>query len=148
MTRKRIQRVIITILIWLTCTLLLSSNGMHTTRAAPNAPDYSGSLSPDDIYVDTERAALIISGLGGVEPPSSTWYGPDGYQITAGCIGGQQIRKYIYYGGSLSVVIDYFYIRDCNRDPGQYRVTVGNSIDISFAINPQIHYVYIPIIQR
>jgi formylglycine-generating enzyme required for sulfatase activity len=146
MTRQKSSwRVFIT-----TCLLfmafVISPGNMTATQAAPSVPEYFGFLSQSVAPLSTWRITLTIDGLNGVMPPSPNWYDPGGSQVSAGCVGGSTLRDFVYSYGSLVQVKDYFYIRGCNREPGQYRVMVGAEIDSSFRI--KAYNLYFPMVLR
>ncbi len=147
MNTRKARRIIITLITLFILSLFIFSSDPTSTRAAPNSPNYYGYLDRNNALTDTYRVTLTISDLGGVAPPSSKWYGPDSTQLEAGCVGGMVLREYVYSYGSLIQVKDYFYIRACNREPGQYRVTVGNTvIDLNFTISVRTYDTYLPLI--
>jgi formylglycine-generating enzyme required for sulfatase activity len=148
MNHRKYQRALILTIITLLVSSIISPSSLAVTQAAPNAPQYYGTLSPTVAYPDTYRVTLTIGGLGGVAPPSSQWYDPTGGQVSAACQGGQVIREYEYSYGSLYEVRDYFYISSCNRDPGQYNVIVGWEIDKTFTIKVNTYYIYLPFLNK
>ncbi|MBN2147341.1 MAG: hypothetical protein JW726_08130 [Anaerolineales bacterium] len=132
--------------------LLLTSS---STVAAPNTPTYSFSLSPTSATQSTAKVTLTISSLLGQNPPSAHWYGPSGAQVSPACSGSSNlVREYIYVGGVLFEVRDYFYISPCNRDPGTYRVEVGWEYEGTFTISesppppPPTYLTLLPLVQK
>jgi hypothetical protein len=112
-------------------------------RAAPQSPTYSYSLSPSKATQSTFRVTLTIGNLMGETPPSSTWYGPDGNSVSKGCVSGQQVREFVYSGGVLFQVRDFFYISPCHRELGRYTVKVGSANAGSFSIWTRL---YLPLL--
>ncbi len=147
MKRKILSRIACNTISMLVILILISLNNPTTTRAAPSL--YYGWLSPSVASQSTYRVTLTISDLYGVAPPSSRWYGPNGSQVNVTCGTGNVIREYVYSYGALSQVKDYFYVSGCNREPGQYRVTVGGEIDKTFTVQPPpTYYNYLPLILK
>jgi formylglycine-generating enzyme required for sulfatase activity len=144
MNKHILPRAILVTTTLLLFSLLIASSHPTATRAAPTTPEYSGYLSRTVAALTTYRVTLTINNLLGQIPPSAKWYGPDGSQVSAGCIGGQTIREYEYSYGSLVEVKDHFYISSCDRDPGLYRVTVGADINRTLRIKP--YYTYLPLV--
>jgi len=133
-------------------TILLFSNPvvLSNTQAQTSQDRATGSLSATNVFNDANYVTLTLSNLYGSTPPSSNWYNPHGNPVSPTCPGsGTLIRQYIYAGGGLSQVIDYFYINGCNREIGQYRVTNGTQIDLNFTINARMNNkYYLPIAMR
>jgi formylglycine-generating enzyme required for sulfatase activity len=143
---KQFHRAVLITFLFIIVVLFFWLTGLQSTQAAPDAPDYSGSLSTTKAYLTTYQVILTLNGPFDGTPPSAKWYGPSG-QVSAGCAGSSNIiREYKYLYGSLVQVIDHFYISSCNREPGQYRVVVGWEIDRTFTIEARTYKVYLPLI--
>lgn len=147
--KSRTGQIIVLAAITLVMFLLLTgSDQAMLTQAAPDAPQYTGYLSASSVSDDTYRITLYIQNLGGVTPPSSKWYDPQGVQVSVTCGTGNVVREYDYSSGSLYQVRDHFYIRGCNRKPGQYRVRVGLDINLTFTIKDSKKYVFLPVMLK
>jgi hypothetical protein len=124
--------------------ITFSTSQNSTVSAYANNTDNdraSAYLDATKVYADRSYNILHIINLMGESPPSSKWYGPGNVQISPTCSGsGNTIRTYTWVYGSLVGVNDYFYIKACNRPPGQYRVTNGLGFDITFNIIYRKYY--------
>jgi formylglycine-generating enzyme required for sulfatase activity len=145
MTRIKFPVILLLSLTLITISIFYTSSS--PTQAASDSPDYSSYLTPSVATLNTYRVSLIMQNfMAGERPPSSKWYGPDGSQVSAGCIGGSVLRDYEYSYGSLVKVTDYFYVRGCDREPGVYRVMVGSEVNRTFRIKG--FYSYLPLLMK
>ena len=134
MKSHKVKYTLGTLSVLIMALLSLSATRDAHLYAAPDVPTYSYNISPRNATMSTARVTLRITNLLGQTPPSSTWYGPDGAQVSQACAGGQPTRDFIYSSGVLFEVRDYFYIGSCSRDVGRYTVFVGEDFAGSFTI--------------
>jgi len=142
---QHLKYIVISILI-ISCFSASELIAVSVSSETPNNDRASAYLSATNVYPDRYRITLTITNLFGETPPSSKWYGPTGSLLSPGCVGGSILREYFYVSGFLHEVQDHFYIRDCSRTPGQYRVTNGTDFEFYFNVIDPNKYIYLPLI--
>ena len=110
---------------------IVTMNASQSVTATFTQVSINWGLSATQVDNDVDFITLSIQGG---SPPQSHWYNPNGIEVSPTC-GFGTISEGIFVQGIYVGRKDYFYINGCNRMPGQYRVQVGTTIDLTFTIN-------------